>query len=674
AEEESFYSLLGVEQDADLLTIRKAFKSLALEKHPDKNPDDPNAHSIFVRINRAYEVLKDAELRRKYDQFGEKGLEDGGGGEQHYQSWQFYNDNFGIYDDDPEIITLGRGDFEEEVFQSGEIWFVNFYSAFCSHCHHLAPIWRELAKRVPEGVARIGAVNCAEDPGLCRSQNVMGYPSLIVYPQQEWFQDERTLNNLLDFLLSQLSAPILQPTVELPVQRPFLLELCLRENECISEEDRKKIAAISNQLLMPFAVLDCSESAKEICKTVGAEEGMFLLSGGKDEKPKELYFADLTDLRTQLLSELPELEEFTYSELQQKINLNKLEEEETILLIFLNSKIEEFQKEWKRLLILFPELEVKLIVCEGEIGQHLCNTLNLGKLPKVALFRIEGGYDLNYVELARPNARQSANSSHLWIIDHFAPWCPPCLQMLDELRKLPSELTDGRKLRVGTLDCDAYRDICTGERINSYPRTILYMGDDSKQQQQHSLIGFHTVDQLLEFISEALNPTVQVLNPDNFDDIVYGGGQQSFFVDFFAPWCGPCQKLAPEFRQLARQWASTHNEDPNQLVFASVDCEQYSNLCNRENINSFPSLRFYRKLQGGKIDVNNYPSNWWRNVQTMSHWLTEMMPSLVQKIAGDFANTVLDSSEPWLIDFYAPWCSHCIQFAPTFERLAQVEF
>jgi len=41
---------------------------------------------------------------------------------------------------------------------------------------------------------------------------------------------------------------------------------------------------------MPFAVLDCSESAKEICKTIGAEEGMFLLSGGEDEKPKVCSF------------------------------------------------------------------------------------------------------------------------------------------------------------------------------------------------------------------------------------------------------------------------------------------------------------------------------------------------------------------------------------------------
>ncbi|KAF7639830.1 hypothetical protein Mgra_00000750 [Meloidogyne graminicola] len=363
----------------------------------DGSTHDPDAHSLFVRINRAYEVLKDDDLRQKYDQFGEKGLEDNGGGDHQYQSWQFYNDNFGIYDEDPEIITLGRGDFEEEVFQSGEIWFVNFYSAYCSHCHTLAPVWRELAKRIPEGVARIGAVNCAEDPQLCRSQNVMGYPSLIVYPQQEWFEGERKLDNLLNFLLSQISISILQPTHALPPQRPLLLELCLfNENDCLSEEERKKIAAISNQLLIQFVLLDCSDFAKELCNTFGAQEGMFLLSGDENEKPKELYFADLTDLRLQLLSELPELDELTSIEFNQLLNRKNINtDQESTLIIFINSKEEE-QKEWRRLPIIFPQLDVKIVNCFVKDIKHLCDNMHLGKLPRSAIFKSNGGYDLNY--------------------------------------------------------------------------------------------------------------------------------------------------------------------------------------------------------------------------------------------------------------------------------------
>ena len=40
---------------------------------------------------------------------------------------------------------------------------------------------------------------------------------------------------------------------------------------------------------MPFALLDCSESAKEICDTIGAQEGIFLLNGGENEQPKVVY-------------------------------------------------------------------------------------------------------------------------------------------------------------------------------------------------------------------------------------------------------------------------------------------------------------------------------------------------------------------------------------------------
>jgi DnaJ family protein C protein 10 len=72
--------------------IRRAFKKIALEKHPDKNPNDPDAHAQFVKINTAFEVLKDEELRKKYDKFGENGLKQDGPNGGGFQGWQYYNE------------------------------------------------------------------------------------------------------------------------------------------------------------------------------------------------------------------------------------------------------------------------------------------------------------------------------------------------------------------------------------------------------------------------------------------------------------------------------------------------------------------------------------------------------------------------------------------------------
>lgn len=77
--------------------------------------DDPDANELFVKINRAYEVLKDEELRKKYDMYGEEGLKEDGPSGRSYQSWNFYQQDFGIYDDDPEIITLNKADFGKNI-------------------------------------------------------------------------------------------------------------------------------------------------------------------------------------------------------------------------------------------------------------------------------------------------------------------------------------------------------------------------------------------------------------------------------------------------------------------------------------------------------------------------------------------------------------------------------
>ncbi len=65
-----YYKLLGVSRSASQDEIAKAFKKLAKKYHPDLNPDNPEAEMKFKEANEAYEVLKDPEKRKMYDQFG----------------------------------------------------------------------------------------------------------------------------------------------------------------------------------------------------------------------------------------------------------------------------------------------------------------------------------------------------------------------------------------------------------------------------------------------------------------------------------------------------------------------------------------------------------------------------------------------------------------------------
>ena len=67
-EYKDYYEILGVGHDADEKEIKRAFRGLARQHHPDVNPNDPQAEERFKEINEAYEVLADAEKRSKYDQ------------------------------------------------------------------------------------------------------------------------------------------------------------------------------------------------------------------------------------------------------------------------------------------------------------------------------------------------------------------------------------------------------------------------------------------------------------------------------------------------------------------------------------------------------------------------------------------------------------------------------
>jgi molecular chaperone DnaJ len=73
-----YYELLGVRREADDDEIKKAFRKLARELHPDVNRHDPAAEERFKEVAEAYEALSDRERRAIYDRFGHEGLRSGG--------------------------------------------------------------------------------------------------------------------------------------------------------------------------------------------------------------------------------------------------------------------------------------------------------------------------------------------------------------------------------------------------------------------------------------------------------------------------------------------------------------------------------------------------------------------------------------------------------------------
>lgn len=100
-----FYEVLGVERGADADTIKKAYRKLAMQYHPDKNPDNPEAEEKFKEAATAYEVLSDGDKRAKYDRFGHAAFQNQGVGGYHDVNDIF--SNFGdIFED---FFGMGGG-------------------------------------------------------------------------------------------------------------------------------------------------------------------------------------------------------------------------------------------------------------------------------------------------------------------------------------------------------------------------------------------------------------------------------------------------------------------------------------------------------------------------------------------------------------------------------------
>jgi len=167
-----------------------------------------------------------------------------------------------------------------------------------------------------------------------------------------------------------------------------------------------------------------------------------------------------------------------------------------------------------------------------------------------------------------------------------------------------------------------------------------------------------------------------------------------WLVEFFAPWCGHCKKLAPKWTQAAKELAGV-------LSLGAVDCTVEADLCNAQNIEGYPTVKVFapgkktasqaeeynvdeevsgivtygKKLaaqysNSGTKKEERKPEKAGKKPKKAAEPKKDETDRVVQLTGKNFEELVIDSNEPWLVEFFAPWCGHCKNLAPTWKEAA----
>jgi len=184
---------------------------------------------------------------------------------------------------------------------------------------------------------------------------------------------------------------------------------------------------------------------------------------------------------------------------------------------------------------------------------------------------------------------------------------------------------------------------------------------------------------------------VEMLTPSNFDSKVLSS-DSVWIVEFYAPWCGHCKNLAPE-------WKKAANALKGVVKIAAVNADEHRSLGSQYGVQGFPTIKIFGANKKSPTDYQGE-----RNAKSIIAAAMKEVQKLVDGRSGgssssssssssgsgsggsksgggkdavvtltdsNFNSLVMGDDDLWLVEFFAPWCGHCKNLAPEWEKVAK---
>lgn len=224
------------------------------------------------------------------------------------------------------------------------------------------------------------------------------------------------------------------------------------------------------------------------------------------------------------------------------------------------------------------------------------------------------------VELTASNFdKLVVQSDEIWIVEFYAPWCGHCQQLKPEYIKVASALKG--IVKVGAVNADDHQSIGGQYGVRGFP-TIKIFGTNKRSPIEFE--GQRTAQGIADAalaaakakVSEKLtgrsssggsnsgsnrsgSSDVIELTDSNFDKLVLQS-EDVWLVEFFAPWCGHCKNLAPE-------WAKAASELKGKVKLGALDATVHQSKAQEYGVRGYPTIKFFasgKKSSGDAVDFD----------------------------------------------------------------------